>query len=142
WPNADGSNGYVLATNGAGQLYWVDVAGAVGGTNYWNASTGLLSPNDSTLDFAIGGSSTASAKFSVTNVSSGTPTATISDGTNSVYISADGTLATTNAVDLTLGSDTTGNVKIHGFGAGILHTDASGVLSSSALNLSGGATEI
>ncbi len=142
WPSADGSTGYVLTTNGAGQLSWTDVAGAVGGSNFWDQSTGLISPKDTSVDFAIGGSSTASAAFAITNVSSGTPRATISDGSGSMYITADGILATTNSIDLTLGSVTTGNIKLNGFTSGIVHTDSNGVLTSSALNLAGGPTEI
>jgi hypothetical protein len=50
-------------------------------------------------------------------------------------MTADGTLATTAKQSLTLGSATTGNITLSGFGTGIVKTNAAGVLSSSAVNL-------
>src|SRR5690606_37769501 len=138
WPGTDGSSEFVLSTNGTGQLSWVDISTATGGTNYWNESAGLISPKSTSHDFVIGGSSTASATFAVTNVGSGTPQMSISDGVNSLYITAYGTIGTSNNANLVIGSASTGDTQLFGFGQGILRTDANGILSSSAIDLSSG----
>ncbi|GIW64535.1 MAG: hypothetical protein KatS3mg092_0468 [Patescibacteria group bacterium] len=44
------------------------------GFNWWKENLGLLYPVNSTLDLAIGGTATSSAKFAFTNINSGTPT--------------------------------------------------------------------
>ena len=81
--------------------------------NYWSIAAGSLYPKNATLDFFVGGTATASAKFALLNVSSGTPTASISAGSgNSTYLTATGVLGTTNRQALTLGSSSTGNVTI------------------------------
>jgi hypothetical protein len=68
-----GSNGQVLTTNGAGALTWTTVSGGPGGDNYWQlAGDGkVLAPFNTTLDFAVGGTATASALFRVAGI---TPT--------------------------------------------------------------------
>ncbi len=77
WPGSQTTN-YVLQTNGSGTLSWVDANAAAASTIYWNQSSGLLYPKNSTVDLTIGGQSTASAKFAFINVNSGNPTASIS----------------------------------------------------------------
>ena len=75
------------------------------GSNLWNSSLGAIYPGNSTVDLLVGGTTTASAKFAVLNINSGTPTASISAGTGTTggaYLSATGTLATTNKQTLTL----------------------------------------
>ena len=60
---------------------WISCPG--GGTTdvFWGQTSGLLYPNNSTVDFAIGGQSSASAKFAV--YMSGTkPTASVSGNTS------------------------------------------------------------
>ncbi|OGH46807.1 MAG: hypothetical protein A3B47_01560 [Candidatus Levybacteria bacterium RIFCSPLOWO2_01_FULL_39_24] len=47
-------------------------------TNWWTQAGGALYPINSTLDFLIGGTSTAAAKFAFINIAGGSPTATIS----------------------------------------------------------------
>ncbi|MDO8335403.1 MAG: hypothetical protein Q7T74_01295, partial [Candidatus Saccharibacteria bacterium] len=71
----------------------VDCGFAIG-ANYLQLNSNLLSPTNSTYDFAIGGTSTASAKFAFVNVAGGTPTATISanSGNIATYISGSGNL--------------------------------------------------
>ena len=114
----------------------------------WQAANGILYQAITTRDVLIGGVATPSAKFAFMNVNpgSGTPTASISAGTSgAVYINAAGLLATTAKQSLTLGDGNTGNIVLGNgnFGtAGVLHNNAAGVISSSALNLAGGATEI
>lgn len=63
WPGTAGSNGQVLTTNGSGTLSWTDATG--GGQNYWQLNGTILSPANSTLDLAVGGTSSSSAVFSV-----------------------------------------------------------------------------
>jgi intein/homing endonuclease len=50
---------------------WVEISG---GQNWWTQNLGLLYPINSTLDLAIGGTASSSAKFAFTNINSGTPT--------------------------------------------------------------------
>ncbi|MDE2588558.1 MAG: hypothetical protein KGL95_02675, partial [Patescibacteria group bacterium] len=92
-------------------LGWTTVAT---GINPWDVADGAIHAKSSTYDLLLGGLSTASAKFAVINVNSGTPTASISanNGNNSTYLSGNGTLGTTNFQNLTLGGSTTGNISI------------------------------
>ncbi|HEY9664211.1 MAG TPA: hypothetical protein V6C65_37685, partial [Allocoleopsis sp.] len=103
--------------------------GFAAGINYWQQNTGLLFAGNTTVDFAIGGTSTASAAFAVTNISNGTPTATISanNGDNASYLSGNGVLGTTNAQTLTIGSPTTGNIIIDS-GSGITQLSDNNIL--------------
>ena len=130
-----GGLGECLISNGSGTPDWGPCSGT-GGSN-WNISAGLISPKALSVDFALGASTTTSAKFAVLNILAGTPTASISanSGDNSTYLSGLGVLGTTNKQTLALGSPSTGNVVLYGFGAGIIHSDANGVLTSSAINL-------
>ena len=75
---------------------------------------GALSPQRFTDDLLLGGNSTASAKFAfIGNAGSATPVASISAGTpGGVYLSANGTLATTAKQSLTLGDANTGNILL------------------------------
>jgi len=125
WPGADGSSGYALTTNGAGTLSW-SPSGSLG-TNHWGLTNGSLYPFNSTVDLLIGGQSSASAKFAVLNVNSGTPTASVSAGTaGGTYLTADGKLATTAKQTLTLGdSTTTGDILINPSGNIGIKTTAS-----------------
>ncbi|GEM_PF-6904533 len=123
WPGSQNTN-YILATDGSGTLSWVDPNTAGAGSVYWNQSNGSLYPKNSTVDLLIGAQATASAKFAVLNVNSGTPVASVSSGLSgtSAFLTADGTLATRNRMSLTLGNsstyDTTGNVLINSNGTG------------------------
>src|SRR5690606_17321387 len=105
-----GNVGDVLVSGGTGSPTWANPSAL--GTNYWNQENGVLYPKSSTLDFLIGGESTESARFGLINISEGTPTATISAQSGSIYISAAGTIQTTNAQTLRLGGNTTGNIII------------------------------
>ncbi|MCL5114025.1 MAG: MerR family transcriptional regulator, partial [Patescibacteria group bacterium] len=94
------------------------------GTEQWVAENGTLHPGTLTFDLLVGGNSTASAKFGLLNNAGGTPTASISanSGNNAIYITGNGTLATTNRQTLTIGNsaayNTTGNVLINPNGTG------------------------
>jgi DNA-binding transcriptional MerR regulator len=112
WPGSDGSNGYALTTNGAGTLSWTDQTTL--GTNYWRISQGTISPVNDTLDFLIGNTASTSAKFAVLNIDSGTPTASVSAGTDgATFLTADGNLQTTALQALTLGGGDTGDIYFH-----------------------------
>ncbi|MDE2590945.1 MAG: S-layer family protein, partial [Patescibacteria group bacterium] len=124
----------ITITNGTGTI----TIGSNQGTNWFTENAGLIYPTNSTLDFALGGTSTSSSKFAVINVNSGTPTASISanNGNNSTYLSGNGTLGTTNFQNLTLGGTTTGSIFLNGLngsGNGINFTGyGTGVLLSGA----------
>jgi hypothetical protein len=74
------ANGGKLTTNSSGQISCGDdtSGGGGGGTNYFGQTAGLTFIGNTTTDFAIGGNSTASAKFVFGNINSGIPTATFS----------------------------------------------------------------
>ncbi|PIP85879.1 hypothetical protein COW83_01925, partial [Candidatus Collierbacteria bacterium CG22_combo_CG10-13_8_21_14_all_43_12] len=94
WPSSQTIN-YVLQTDGSGTLSWV--AQSSGGSSNWRITGGALSPINDTLDLLVGSTASASAKFAILNVNSGTPTATISGSTAGAALSltGDGTIATT-----------------------------------------------
>ena len=93
--------------------------GSGSGTNYWALGSGTIYPIDLTRDLLIGASATASAKFAFMNVSTGTPTASISGSTARVatFIDGNGNISTTNGNNLTLGNSstysTTGNILLN-----------------------------
>ena len=79
------------------------------GSNYWQLGTGTLTQGNLNDEVLFGSLATASARFAFLNSGSsslGTPTASISanNGANSLYITGNGTLATTNKQSLTIGS--------------------------------------
>lgn len=107
-PDTDGNSGEILTTDGAGVLSW-----SAAGANYWGQANGALYPFNSTVDLLVGGQSTASARFAVTNVNTGATTATIS-GTTAGYalsLNGDGAIQTSLNRSLTLNA-TGGNVGI------------------------------
>jgi hypothetical protein len=53
---------------------WTD---CIDGSSNWTAGSGVIYPNNATLDMFIGGLATSSAKFAFINVNSGVPTASI-----------------------------------------------------------------
>ncbi|MBP7832593.1 MAG: MerR family DNA-binding transcriptional regulator, partial [Candidatus Levybacteria bacterium] len=109
WPGSDAAaSGYVLSSDGSGNLAWINAGG--GSINYFDQIGGALYPQNSTVDFLVGGSSTASAKFAVLNIDSGTPTASLSASGVGTYLTANGSLQTANSSALTIGGSTTGNI--------------------------------
>ncbi|MCL5435283.1 MAG: site-specific integrase [Patescibacteria group bacterium] len=83
-----------------------------GGDSFWGQTNGLLYPGNSTVDLAIGGVASTSAKFLFANVNSGTPTLKIFDSTKtySLNLSHDGTngniISTTGTVNIGQGGGT------------------------------------
>ncbi len=87
---------------------------AVSASSIWLQNTGAIYSKNNTTDFLIGAQSTGSAKFSVLNINTGTPVASISSGLSGVssFLTATGILATTNNQTLTIGNSTTGNIAL------------------------------
>ena len=117
-PSAGSLNNCLLSGGAGAAPSWGSCsAGAGDGTSNWtiNSSTGVLRPNNNTLDLILGGVATASAKFQFTNMISGNPTLKIYNSTsvNSLNLYHDGTDAhiDTSAGELILGSGA-GNVII------------------------------
>ena len=113
YANGDaGTSGYLLTSAAGGAMTWTDPSTLGGGaSSVWTVLNGLIYPNNSTTDFAIGGTASDSAKFTVLNVNSGTPTASVSAGVaGATFLTANGTLSTTAMQNLTIGSSTTGDV--------------------------------
>ena len=110
---------------------------ASGGSDYWGLSSGALYPLNNSVDFLIGADSTSSAKFAFTGVSSGTPTASISGSTANVatYLTGNGTLSTTNAQGLVLGSSTTGNVTVNSRGSNALVANGANLTAGGTVTL-------
>ena len=76
-PNADGTSGFLLQTDGSGSLSWYDIANSTN-AGPWTVNNGAIYPDNSTLDLFIGGTASSSADFAFVNVDSGTPAASIS----------------------------------------------------------------
>jgi site-specific recombinase XerD len=100
-----------------GDFEWQTCGSAGSGSN-WRYNLGAISHINDTVDLLVGSNATASAKFAVLNVNSGTPTASVSAGTTgATFVTADGYLSTTARQSLTLGNsssfDTTGNILLH-----------------------------
>jgi len=123
WPTTQTAN-YILSTNGTGTLSWADLGTHV--SNFWRQNTGALYPANTTVDLLVGGTTTTSAKFSVLNMNSGTPTASISanSGNNASFLTGGGNLGTANAQTLTLGGATTGDIVIDAGSGNVNLSDA------------------
>ena len=104
---------------------------------YLGEGFGALYPVNNTTDLLIGSSATTSAKFAFTGVSSGIPTASISGTTANVatYLTGNGTLSTTNAQNLVLGSSTTGNIILSSRGVTSLTADGANLTAAGTITL-------
>ncbi|MDE2590674.1 MAG: hypothetical protein KGL95_13530, partial [Patescibacteria group bacterium] len=118
---------------------YLPVSGGIGG--FWQLGSNVVTPSNLASDLAIGGNSTASAKFQI--FSNGNATTSGSLTFNNVT----GNIQTTNMQNLNLGGSTTGRISLsglnganngitfQGYSAGILHAASNGTLTSSAVNL-------
>ena len=110
------NSGKITTTSNGTLVCGDDISGGGGsGSSNWVLSEnyGTIYPINSTLDLFVGGVATDDARFAFFNVSSGTPTASISAITgNSLSLNADGILRTSNAQSLTLGGGDSGEVYI------------------------------
>ncbi|MGE5042123.1 MAG: peptidoglycan DD-metalloendopeptidase family protein [Candidatus Levyibacteriota bacterium] len=108
------SSNWSISSGGA--LTVTGCSGCAGPSYLAIDSNGLAYPINSTVDFAIGGNSTGSAKFAVLGVNDGTaPTASISATTGGnagkgVVLHGDGSIQSLLNADLTIGGDSTGNL--------------------------------
>src|SRR6185503_10150754 len=104
----------IVHTNGSGQLstslvdLTTDVSGTLptaNGGSPFTEGNGAIFERIPSQDFLLGANSTGSAKFAITNINSGTPTATISANTanNATYLTGAGVLGTSNKQTLQLG---------------------------------------
>ena len=113
------------------------------GVNYFQLNNNLLSPINSTYDFAIGGDSTTSASFAVVGVADGAPIATLAASTNNNGIYLDSSTSTIQSLlnnTLTIGGDSTGNILLspgNGAAGSILTTNAETVNLTNTTTLNG-----
>ena len=135
--DTDGTSGYGFRDNGGNIEFknnagvWTGIGSGTGSD--WSTANGTIYPNNSTLDFLVGGQATASAKFAILNMNSGTPTASISGtvANQTMFFDGNGNISTTNRQSLVLGNsatyDSTGNILLNPNGTGnvaIGQTDA------------------
>jgi|GEM_PF-1069582 len=111
-----GTTGQCLQSNAGATPTWG--ACGSGGGSFWTLDTthGDMYPINTTLDIFAGGTSTASAKFAVLNMTgSGTPTASVSAvGSNTALVlKGDGSIQSVNETPLTIGGGQTGSVIIN-----------------------------
>ncbi|MDE2590628.1 MAG: hypothetical protein KGL95_13300, partial [Patescibacteria group bacterium] len=117
---------------------YLPVTGGVGG--FLQLANNVIAPSNLANDFAIGGNSTASAKFQIFANGNATTSGNLTFNTA-------GLIQTTKMQNLILGGTTTGRITLtglnganngitfQGYSAGILHADTNGTLTSSAVNL-------
>lgn len=131
-------------------------SGGAGSSPFAEIAGGVIVPNNSTVDFLVGGQATTAAKFAITGVAAGTPVATLSASTNNnglVLSASDSRIQSLRNNGLTLGGDTTGNISISPLngGAGSLLTinaitttlnGTTTLTGTSLIAITGGATAI
>ena len=133
WPSSDGSGNYVLSTNGSGTLSWANVSSLV--TNYWQLSSGAVSPASITNDLLLGGTSTASALIKFTGTSGGNSfinTANLGIGSTNPQAKLDvnGSIIAAGTITGLTGLTSSGTITFSGFSTngGLLYTNGSGVM--------------
>lgn len=136
--SVQGGSGECLVSSGAGAPSWQNCAGASG--NQWTLANGILYPNISTVDLVVGGTSTASAEFSVKNLNTPNATVQITNGANL-------TVGDTNQFSVSTGGAVTavgvssGNGLIQGTGGltveGAININTTGLGNTSIGNGSG-----
>jgi len=86
--------------------------GGADGTGPFQELNGAIVPNNSTVDFLIGGQSTTSAQFAITGIADDAPIATLSGSTgNGLVLDADNSTIQSLLNDtLTIGGASTGNI--------------------------------
>src|SRR5207237_2836154 len=93
-----------------------DVTGilpVVSGGSPFEQGNGSIFERISNQDLLLGSNATNSAKFAFINVNSGTPTASISAGSNNaIFLTVLGNLGTTNSQSLTLDGSSTGKIVL------------------------------
>ena len=100
-------------TDSSSNLTSIPPTGGVLG--YWQRASGALAPANITDDLLLGATSTASAKFAVLNVLTGTPTASVSAqdaAASALVLGGDSTIQSVKNQTLTIGGGTTGNIVL------------------------------
>ena len=85
-----------------------------GASSPFKEALGAIIANQPTEDFLLGGNATSSAKFSVLNLNTGTPVASVSaqDGSNkALALFGNGSIQAARNNILTLGGNTTGDIS-------------------------------
>jgi hypothetical protein len=95
-----------LETNGSGLLQCGADAGAGSGSN-WQLNNKVLAPGNVTLDVAVGGNATSSAKFQIFGA---TGNATTSGNLTFAGTTATNVIAARNMAGITIGDSQTGNI--------------------------------
>lgn len=107
---SSGIPGTVLVSNGMGTApSWTSFDNT---TKYWNSSANLLFPTLNTLDFALGGNSTNSAKFAVTGINGANPSLFLKNNINNtgLILGSNGSIQSTYNKQLIIGGNTTGDI--------------------------------
>src|SRR3989344_4851248 len=107
-----GNTNQVLTVS-AGIPSWADAGTQAFGL--WQTISGAIQPKIQTQDLLLGGTATASAKFAVLNVNSGTPTASVSAqnaAASALVLGSDSTIQSVKNQTLTIGGETTGNITL------------------------------
>jgi hypothetical protein len=155
WPSADGSNSYVLSTNGSGSLSWVAQSGG-GGSSAFSALTGstnttaaMIVGTGASLNYTGSGTINASSLLGGTwaapgAIGSGTPNSgsfttlsasgaldvasTASIASSLIFRNGTALIAATQGNNLTFGNTATGNIVLNPNGNVGIGTTAPGSL--------------
>ena len=117
--SATTNTGSLCLISGGSAPSWSACPGSGSGSSKWTEDgSGVLYPNNPALDFLLGGASSSSAKFAVLNIadSTFTPIASISaiggaNAGNGISLSGDSSIQSLSNSSLTLGGNTTGDIK-------------------------------
>jgi hypothetical protein len=143
FPSIQGGNGQVLSNNGSGTLVWSDTAACssciINGGNTFGGLITIGSNDANGLAFETGGTEKAriltSGNF---GIGATNPSSLLSVGSTSQF-----QVDSNGAIVAATGITSSGTITFSGLNsAGIVHTNASGVLSTSALNLTTDVTGI
>ncbi len=88
-----------------------DNTGGAGSSPFAEITGGVIVPNNSTVDFLVGGQSTTSAKFALINIAGARGLQTASLSGSLVLDSSTATIQTTQNQLLTIGGNTTGDIQ-------------------------------
>jgi hypothetical protein len=133
-----GSLGQCLVSNGAAAPSWTSCSSA--SSNYWQLSSSVLSPINSSYDLVVGGNSTASAKF-IVNAATGavgigttTPASLLSVGSTSQF-----QVNSTGAIAAATGITSSGSITFSGLNTagGVGWTDGAGTLGTTVTGAGG-----
>ncbi|MDE2590286.1 MAG: S-layer family protein, partial [Patescibacteria group bacterium] len=118
--NTTGGSGQCLVSGGTGAPTWQTCATGNNGVNWWTLQNGALNTINNTADLLVGGTSTASAHFSILGINTNTTIASVSAqnaaGSAISLDTVNSSLQTQNNRNFTIGGNTTGNITISPLG--------------------------